>query len=107
MASHTQIGLDNVTVKDSVLKNTDLMALTFSYLPKPPYNCDDDSECCLLSAALTCKDFLDVALDALWETMHSWEPLLKLLAALEVENDTYVRANVHVFQYDLILFLGS
>ena len=44
----------------------------------------------LLNVALTCKDFLDVALDALWEYMDSFLPLLKLLPALKVENEEYV-----------------
>ena len=87
MASHTQIDLDNVTAiwsaKESFLKNTYLMSMTISYLPEgiPFY---------LLNAALTCKDFLDVALDALWEEMCSWEPLLRLLPTLQLEDDSYV-----------------
>ena len=52
----------------------------------------------LLNAALTCKDFLDVALDALWEKMYFWGPLLELLPALQVEDGAYVCANVHVFR---------
>ena len=61
--SHTRIGLDNVAAKNSFLKNQDLMAMTlaFSYLQ------GNDDRDCLLNAALTCKDFLDVALDKLWE----------------------------------------
>jgi hypothetical protein len=42
---------------------------------------------------LTCKDFLDEALDALWEALDSLVPLLKLLPALQVEDDVYVCAN--------------
>ena len=93
--SHTQTGyteLDDVTAKDSFLKNPDLMAMTFSHLKNVArYRC-------LLNAALTCKDLLDVALDALWEELDSLLPLLKLLPALQVEDGgAYVCANVHVF----------
>ena len=105
--SHTQIGLDNVTAKDSFLKNAELKAMTFSHLPlavDSDYYYDENRRW-LLNAALTCKDFLDVALDALWERMYSLVPLLKLLPALQIEDDAYVCANVHVFLYDLTLFL--
>ena len=98
--SHTRIGLDNVTAKNSFLKNQDLMAMTFSYLQ------GNDDRDCLLNAALTCKDFLDVALDKLWEKMDSLVPVLKLLPALQCENECYVCANVLVFLYDLTLLLG-
>ena len=104
MASQIQIELDNVTAKDSFLKNTDLMAMTLSHLQaNVEYNKRWE---CLLNAALTCKDFLDVALDALWEKMDSIVPLLKLLPALHFEKGKYVCANVHVFLYDFILSLG-
>ena len=102
--SHTQTcaELDDVTAKDSFMKNPDLMAMTFSHLKN-----DEDSDQCLFNAALTCKDFLDVALDALWEEIYSLVPLLKLLPALQVEDESYVCANIHVFLYDLILSSGS
>ena len=103
--SHTQTiytELDDLTAKYSFLKNSELKAMTFSHI---------QDQQCLLNAALTCKDFLDIALDALWERMYSLLPLLKMLPALlEIEDDTlaYVRANtdLHVFLYDLILSLG-
>ena len=93
--SHTQIGLD-VTAKNSVLKNQDLMAITFSYL--------QGNNACLLNAALTCKDLLDVALHKLWEEMNNLVPVLNLLPALRLENHAYVCANVLVFLYDLAYF---
>ena len=80
--SHTQIGLHDVPAKNSYLRNQDLMAMTFSYL--------QGNDECLLNAALTCKDLLDVALDKLWEKMNSLVPVLKLLPALQFENDAYV-----------------
>jgi hypothetical protein len=105
--SHTQTiytELDHVTAKHSFLKTPELMAMTFSHL-KLEYRR------CLLNAALTCKDFLDIALNALWEELDSLVPVLKLLPTLQFENDAYVCANhdVHVFPslYVLILSLGS
>ena len=101
--SHTGTGYYTdvtATRTDSFLKNPELKAMTFSHLQV------DKKHQCLLNAALTCKDFLDVALDALWEEMDSLVPLLKLLPGLQVEDDAYVCANVHAFLYDLILSLG-
>ena len=69
-----------VTAKDSFLKSRYLMKITFSHLHSSGWF-DKTS---FLNAALTCKDFLDVALDALWETMYSWDYLLVLLPALQV-----------------------
>ena len=99
--AYTQTGYTelDVTAKYSYLKNLDLMTMTFSHLQVRNDNTS------LLNAALTCKDFLDVALSALWEKMYSWKPLLKLLPALQLEDGEYVCANVHVFRYDLILSL--
>ena len=53
---------------------------------------------------LTCKDFLDVALDALWKEMDFLMPLVGLLPTLQLKNEEYVCANVHVFPYNLIFF---
>jgi hypothetical protein len=94
--SHIQVGLD--IAKDSFMRNQDLKAMTFSHL--------QGNDECLMNAALTCKDFLDEALDKLWEEMDSLVPVLKLLPALQFENDTYVCAYVLVFLYDLTLSLG-
>jgi hypothetical protein len=60
----------------------------------------------LLNVALTCKDFLEVALDALWEELNSLVPLLELLPSLQVDNKAYVCIHVHTSLYDLILSLG-
>ena len=92
--SYTQIGLDNVTAKNSFLKNHDLMTMTFTYL---------QGNECLLNAALT----LDVALDKIWEKLDSLVPVLKLLPSLQFENDEYyVCADVLVFLHDLTLLSG-
>ena len=75
--------------------------MTFSYLQ------GNDDRDCLLNAALTCKDFLDVALGKLWEKMDFLVPVLKPLPALQFENDEYyVCADVLVFLYDLTLLSG-
>ena len=108
MASLTQTGYtklyDVTAAKDSFLKNPDLIAMTFSHFSH--LQVDDEKRRCLLNAALTCKDFLDEALDALWEKMDSMVPLLKLLPALQVEDGAYVCANIHVFLYGLDFPLG-
>ena len=106
--SYTQTGyteLGDVTAKNYFLKNTELKAMTFSHLRVDIYY-EKESRQCLFNAALTCKDFLEVALDELWREMDSFVPILKLLPGLQFENNTYVCANVHVFLYDLILSLG-
>ena len=90
--------LNKITAKDSFLKNSDLMAMTFSYL-QVENNKESRS---LLNAALTCKDILEVALDALWENLYSLVPLLKILPSLQVVGDVYVCANFHVFIYVFI-----
>ena len=91
LKSHTQTGYtggetDDVTAKNSFLKNPELKAITFSHLQIEKLSC-------LLNAALTCKDFLEVALDILWEELDSMVPLLKVLPALQLEGDEYVCAN--------------
>ena len=106
MASYTQTACTepgDVTAKNFFLKNTELKAMTFSHLQVG--RIDNENRQCLLNAALTCKDFLEVALDELWREMRSFVPILKLLPGLQFENDAYVCANVHVFLYDLIFCL--
>ena len=96
--SHSQTGYtdsDDVTAKDFFLKNPDLMVMTFSHL-QVEKNCQS-----LLNAALTCKDFQDEALDALWEELDSLVPLLKVLPALQMEDDTYVCAIFMLFYMTL------
>ena len=98
--SYTQTGcteLGDVTAKNFFLKSTELKAMTFSHLQVDRF----DNENCqwLLNAALTCKDFLEVALDELWREMESFVPILKLLPGLQFENGAYVCGNVHVFLY--------
>ena len=97
---YTELLVDDVTAKDSFMKNPVLVAMTFSHLQVKTY----EGDWWLFNAALTCKDFLDVALDALWEQMYSLVPLLKLLPALQVEDESCVCANIHVFiLHNLIL----
>ena len=93
--------IHDATAKDSFLKNAELKAITFSYIQ------DKNHRRWLLNAALACKDFLDVALDALWEELNSLLPLLQLLPSLQFENKAYVCAHVHTSLYDLILSLDT
>ena len=86
------------TAKDSFFRNSELLAMTFSRLYLKLN--------CLFNVALTCKDFLEEALDKIWEEMDSMVPLLKVLPALQVEDNEYVCVNVDVFRYDLSLSLG-
>ena len=95
---YTGAETDDVTAKTFFLKNPELKAITFSHL-------QTEKRRCLLNAALTCKDFLDVALDVIWEKLDSMVPLLKLLPGLQLESDAYVCAIFPVFPYDLILLL--
>jgi hypothetical protein len=105
----TQTVYTELCAKQSFFKSPELMGMTFSHLQVNLKKNDRDVNTkyrSLLNAALACKDFLDVALDTLWEELDSLVPLLKLLPALQFENKAYVRADVHVFLYDLILSIG-
>lgn len=44
----------------------------------------------LLSAALTCKSFLEPALEQLWRVLNSWHPLLSLLPSYTRVDGVYV-----------------
>ena len=94
----------NVTAKESFLNNTELMAMTVSHLQ------EYDEKGFLFNMALTSKYFLDVALDALWEDMHFFLPLLELLPALQL-NDEYVCAMSifldMIFKLFCLWFLGG
>ena len=49
----------------------------------------------LLCLALTCKAFLEPALDRLWRNLDSLFPLLKVLPAFIQTDGTYVRHILH------------
>lgn len=107
LSSHTQTvctDLNGLTAEDFFLKNPDLVTQILSHLP---FENDKKYRLCLFNAALTCKDFLDAALDALWEKLDSLVPLLKLLPALRVENQAYVCPNaLHFFLCNMTLILS-
>lgn len=71
--------------RTGVLNNQDLMGQVFKHL-------DDDLKLestrkkQLLSAGLTCRSFLDPALDILWRSMHSIMPLLRILPSFQKVN---------------------
>ena len=98
---HSQTGYTNVTAKHSFFKSPEFKAKTFFHLQVK----NGKKYQCLLNAALSCKDFLEVALDALWGELDSLVPLLKLLPALQLEDNAYVCTIVHgfFFSYDLNL----
>ncbi|TFK22416.1 hypothetical protein FA15DRAFT_596157 [Coprinopsis marcescibilis] len=81
-------------VSNDVLSNEDLMNVVFGYLLEdvdfpPLYR----SRRQLLWVALTCKSFLEPALDALWTSLPGLPPLLKLIPNLSLAGDTYVIGN--------------
>jgi hypothetical protein len=82
------------------------MSITFSHLHTTCMESEEPEPWCLLNAALTCKDFLEVGLDTLWGELLSLVPLLELLPALQIEDGAYVCANIHIFIYDLIFPSG-
>lgn len=47
----------------------------------------------LIRAALTCKVFLDPALDRLWRAIDTLLPLLKLLPSFQLVGGVYVKFN--------------
>ena len=103
--SHSQTGcaesLDDVTAKDPFLKNADLMTLTFSHLQP-----ELEARQCLLNAALRCKNFLEVALDALWGKF-----VFLGASTATVAHSTARRRGIRMckfpcFQYELMLSLG-
>ena len=87
----------DVMAKDSFLKNSELKAMTFSYLK----NDVKMKRQFFLNAALSCKDFLHVALDALWEELDSLVPLLEVLPSLQLDNKAYVCVHAHIFYMTL------
>ncbi|KAF9461807.1 hypothetical protein BDZ94DRAFT_1237426 [Collybia nuda] len=70
---------------NGVLNNQDLMGQVFKHL-------DDNLEFestrkeQLLWAGMTCRTFLNPALDVLWRSMHSIMPLLKVLPSFQLTN---------------------
>lgn len=80
--------IDDVSAKHTFMKNPELKAMTFSYL-----QVEETKHRYLFNVALACKDFLHVALDALWEVLDSILPLLQVLPTLQLEDEKYVCAN--------------
>ena len=78
----------------SLHSNPDILDEICEYLS---YDCDADTEeihlsrRTLLRLALTCKAFIEPALDRLWRSLDSLFPLLKILPAFGKSDGTYVR----------------
>ncbi|KDR85791.1 hypothetical protein GALMADRAFT_218880 [Galerina marginata CBS 339.88] len=71
--------------QEAVLENFDLLENIFSFF-EPPSDVSSASWAlslpgrqALLNAALTCKVFVDPAMDILWRSMDSLTPLVKIL----------------------------
>lgn len=74
----------------------------FYTVPQLPLASHDLDDCrYLLGAALTCKKFLDPALDSLWFYIDSMLPLLRLFPSLKLINRKYVSRNVSYHHYTL------
>ena len=56
----------------------------------------------LLSAAKTCKAFVEPALNSLWRVLPSLLPLLLLLPSAEVRKDHYVSPAIGPYTYPTI-----
>ena len=89
---NSQSNSGDLSAKDLFLKNPDLVAMTISHLRLTSHK---KRRQCLFNVALSCKDFLDEALDALWEELNSLVLVLKVLPASQFEDGEFVRANVH------------
>lgn len=81
--------------------NTDLLLKIFDYLlwdDDDELNSDNAIACkhTLAQAAVTCKTFLEPALDRLWCTLDTLFPLLKLLPSFIQCEGTYVSQSTHL-----------
>ena len=80
-----------VVQSPEALKNQDILGLIFQHFDhQPGLPTVAQNRKNLLSAAKTCKAFLEPALDLLWRVLPSLLPLLLLLPSAEVENGQYV-----------------
>lgn len=82
----------NVTLSNA-LTHAYLLRLVFQhlkYLDEVEPNGPHINRKGLLNIALTCKAFLEPALDTLWESLDSLLPLLKLLPLFTLVNEQYV-----------------
>jgi len=79
--------------------NTDLLLKIFDYLLWDDELNSDNAIACkhtLAQAAVTCKTFLEPALDRLWCTLDTLFPLLKLLPSFTQCEGTYVSESAHL-----------
>lgn len=76
-----------------VLWNSDILSHVFEYLGMDdgsPSEEEGTGRKHLYWAALTCKTFVDPALDVLWRSMRSLMPLIQILRPLELVGEFYV-----------------
>lgn len=73
------------------LMNEDVLQLIFEHFDlQPGSKTAPQTRKDLLSAAKTCKAFMEPALNSLWRVLPSLLPLLLLLPSAEVSNNYYV-----------------
>jgi len=78
------------------------LAYDYDSVPEDIFTCKRN----LLRLALTCKAFLEPALDRLWRSLDCLFPLLKILPAFVQSDGTYVCLAKSRMSNILILFLG-
>ncbi|KAF8869804.1 hypothetical protein BD779DRAFT_642684 [Infundibulicybe gibba] len=82
--------MDTTSARMMALVNQDILQLIFSYFRAvvDPGNTTKLNKLVLFRAALTCKAFMEPALDVLWWSMTSLIPVLKLLRNFQVVEGT-------------------
>ena len=89
------------------LKNEDILGLIFQHFDlQPGSHTVAQTRKDLLSAAQTCKAFVEPALDSLWRVLPSLLPLLMLLPSAEVNSGHYV-SFISSYQYSIHSLLAS
>ena len=82
------------------LKNQDILGLIFQHFDlQPGSHTVAQTRKDLLSAAKTCKAFVEPALDSLWRVLPSLLPLLLLLPSAEINSGDYVSINIYSIHY--------
>ncbi|KAH6901966.1 hypothetical protein BKA70DRAFT_1405301 [Coprinopsis sp. MPI-PUGE-AT-0042] len=92
MTSEVKIPPPSHNPREDVLSNEDLLDIIFGYVRGGAQydNVDTDNpKQCLLHLALTCKTFLESALNALWHTLPALLPLFKVLPSLALVDEIY------------------
>ncbi|KAG6812432.1 hypothetical protein H0H92_002898 [Tricholoma furcatifolium] len=80
------------TPSQQVLTNEELLQRIFEEFPFEPFDeqMNNVTRSHLLRAALTCKAFVEPALNVLWKSINTFIPLFKLLPSFKIVQDDYV-----------------